>query len=123
MNIRVSVLVFVLACRSAASSGTVVVSYDKAVKIAGLTIAFTEVVQDSRCPRAVDCVWAGAAEIRVVVAKGSTSESLLLSTRSPENKGHAFGRTIELVELEPYPDEPGQRDPHVYRAKLAVDPE
>ena len=115
----VAALVLVMALPLAAAPATVVVPYGKSVKVNKLTITFAELAQDSRCPRTVTCIWAGAAEIRLRVKKGSKSETILLSTHKP-TKATAFGSTIELLDLQPYPEEPGKHDRRVYRAKLAV---
>jgi len=84
-----------------------------------LTITFAELVQESRCPKTVTCIWAGEADIRLRVKKGSKSETIVLSTHKPTT-ATAFGHTIELVDLTPYPEEPGKHDARAYRAKLAV---
>lgn len=117
----VAVLALVMTLPLAAAPKTIIVPYGKSVKVNKLTITFTELVQESRCARTVTCVWAGVGEIRLRVKKGSKSQSILLSTREPK-KATVFGRTIELLDLEPYPEKPGEpHDPKLYRAKLAVD--
>ncbi|MDI1243446.1 MAG: hypothetical protein PSX80_16150 [bacterium] len=40
----------------------------------GLKIAFVELVEDSRCPADVQCVWAGNAKIKVRVTKNGKSQ-------------------------------------------------
>ena len=40
------------------------------VKEAGLRIRFVQLVEDSRCPEGVDCVWAGNGKISITVRKG-----------------------------------------------------
>jgi len=37
----------------------------KCQKMEGVKITFLEVLQDSRCPKDVDCVWAGQAKIKI----------------------------------------------------------
>ena len=44
----------------------------------GLKIAFVELVEDSRCPADVECVWAGNAKIKVRVTKNGKSQILEL---------------------------------------------
>ena len=44
----------------------------------GLKIAFIELVEDSRCPTDVECVWAGNAKIKVRVTKNGKSQVLEL---------------------------------------------
>ena len=44
----------------------------------GLKIGFIELVEDSRCPTDVECVWAGNAKIKVRVTKNGKSQVLEL---------------------------------------------
>ena len=67
----------------------------------GLKIAFVELVEDSRCPTDVDCVWAGNAKIKVRVTKNGRSKLLLLEMVT---KGMApnFGNyRLKLKDLTP----------------------
>src|SRR5947207_1954036 len=46
-----------------------------------LHIRFDEVLEDSRCPAQVECVWTGQARIAIVVqAAGSTPETVAFNT-------------------------------------------
>ncbi|HWW62715.1 MAG TPA: hypothetical protein VN181_15175 [Thermoanaerobaculia bacterium] len=119
MRISATLLALVMALPLAAAPKTIEVPYGKAVKVNKLTITFAELAQESRCPRTVTCIWAGEATIRLVVRKGSKSQAVLLSTHKPTT-ATAFGCTIELVDLTPYPEEPGKHDARAYRAKLTV---
>jgi hypothetical protein len=67
----------------------------------GLKIAFVELVEDSRCPTDVDCIWAGNAKIKVRVTKNGRSKLLLLEMVT---KGMApnFGNyRLKLKDLTP----------------------
>lgn len=55
-------------------SDDVQVQINKEVTSNGLKIAFIELVEDSRCPVDVDCVWAGNAKIKIRVTKGGKSQ-------------------------------------------------
>jgi len=103
----------------AAAPKSVEIAYGKSARACGLTITFAELIQESRCPKTVTCVWAGVGEIRIVVKKGRKSESLKISTREAQAK--AFGHTLTLASLDPYPEEPGTRDPKEYRATITVE--
>jgi hypothetical protein len=74
------------------------------VKEAGLKITFVELVEDSRCPEGVTCIWAGNGRIKVSVRKGGhNSVSFELNTMT-EPKSFAYrGYEILLVRLAPYP--------------------
>ncbi len=45
-----------------------------------MKVAFVELVEDSRCPVDVDCVWAGNAKIKVRVTKNGKSKVIELHT-------------------------------------------
>lgn len=57
-------------------SDAVKVQIHKEVVAKGLKIEFVDLVEDSRCPVDVQCVWAGNAKIKVRVTKGDKSETL-----------------------------------------------
>ncbi len=45
------------------------------VVLKGVSIKFMEVMEDSRCPEGVDCIWAGRAIVKAkVTANGKTEE-------------------------------------------------
>lgn len=71
-----------------------------------VSIKFVAVESDSRCPKGVNCVWAGNAAVQVQVSAGRRSKTLTLNT----GPGGAFvseieyqGYQIKLVDLRPYP--------------------
>jgi len=71
----------------------------------GLTVTFERVVEDSRCPTTVQCVWEGNAEVALeVVMPGESAASLRLNTNPSfptEASYHTY--TVTLLGLEPYP--------------------
>ena len=94
--------------------------YARTTTVADLHVSFATVTADSRCPRKVVCVWAGDAAIVLEVKRGAETRSVELHTTPPQATGEAFGHRIELVSLDPYPDEPSERKPNVYVAHLIV---
>lgn len=97
--------------------------YARSATVADLHVSFAAVTTDSRCPRKVVCVWAGDAAIVLDVKRGAETRSVELHATPPQNAGEAFGHQLELVSLEPYPDEPGELKPNAYVAHLVVDGE
>ncbi|QAA82063.1 hypothetical protein EI546_10170 [Aequorivita sp. H23M31] len=86
------------------------VPLDKSVEIKGISIKFVEVVEDSRCPKGVNCIWAGRAIVKVeVTANGKTEEKNLIfgEIRPGENKNsNLFSSSdfaINGLGLNPYP--------------------
>ncbi len=71
----------------------------------GHTVRFVEVVEDSRCPEGVECIWAGRAQIRVEV----DGEPFVLtvphaSMRDDETPMIEWGEIqVVVTGLDPYP--------------------
>lgn len=74
------------------------------VKEAGLKVTFTELVEDSRCPEGVNCIWAGNGKIKVTLKRGRhKSVSFELNTMTEPKSFTYQGYDITLVKLAPYP--------------------
>ena len=78
----------------------------------GLTLTFTEVIRDMRCPTRVLCEVDGPVEILVILQiKGSEAtryemnpeEVLVLNGWAPHEVGY-FEYVVELVSVDPYPE-------------------
>lgn len=67
----------------------------------GMKIAFVELVEDSRCPVDVECIWAGNAKIRVRVTKNGKSKILELNTMERGEAQEFAGHRFELTDLFP----------------------
>lgn len=91
------------------------------VKEAGLTVTFAEMVEDSRCPEGVNCIWAGNGKIKITLKKGShKSMSFELNTMT-EPKSFAYqGYEVTLVKLDPYPKHDMPTRKRDYAATLKV---
>ncbi len=69
-----------------------------------LALEFMEVTADSRCPRGVQCVWAGEAKCRVLVTyKGLTME-VVLTQPGGSLTTQDFAQYKMNFRLEPYPE-------------------
>lgn len=82
-------------------SDDVQVQINKEVTSHGLKIAFIELVEDSRCPVDVDCVWAGNAKIKVRVTKGGKSQVLDLEMVTKGMKPNYGNYRLTLKALSP----------------------
>jgi hypothetical protein len=85
----------------------IVINYGRQVAAAkeNLTLKFVAILEDSRCPEGVQCVWAGNARIELAVTKtGEDTASLELNTndRFPIEAQY-LGYLITLIDLQPYP--------------------
>jgi len=88
-----------------------------AVGDGALQILFKSVINDSRCPRGVECVWAGQAKVLLQLEKkGEKAVEVQLTTPwlsearpNPSEAAYA-GYLIQLKSLAPYPGETNKVD-------------
>lgn len=79
--------------------------------IDGLRTTFAAVLEDSRCPANVTCVWEGRASVNLTLAEGGRTGGVnieLAGTTGAEDTGRhrtveALGHRITLMALDPYP--------------------
>ena len=68
------------------------------VPVDGPQVTPLELLEDSRCPANVQCVWAGQVRIRAVVHTGTGDSVRELTSGKPEQVADG---TLELVEVRP----------------------
>ncbi len=85
------------------SSVTVRIGREKTTARGAVRIRFVEMVQDSRCPRDVQCIQAGNASVRIRVSRNGRSEVLVLNTNRPSDKTTFAGYVFALTALTPEP--------------------
>lgn len=86
-----------------------------------LTIKFVTVMEDSRCPAGVNCIWAGNAKIQLKVTDRSGRTKMMELNTNGEPKGDQFGRyAINLVNVTPKPTQNRKPTPSRYTARLSV---
>ena len=91
-----------------------------------LHLRFERILEESRCPRQVACVWSGQARLLVSVwdqgAPPTTKEFSTFSNPPASTDTHIFeGFSIRLVGVDPYPDSPGTPIPaSAYRITLLI---
>ena len=80
------------------------------VVLKGVSIKFMEVIEDSRCPTGVNCIWAGRAIVKTQVTANGKSEEKTLTfgeTRPGEEKNTNLFSSKEFaingLTLKPYP--------------------
>ncbi len=84
-----------------------------------LTITFLKVVEDSRCPSDVTCVWAGKADLIFDILKNQSKE-ITLSTYT-NNTLNVFDKyKIQLIDVKPYPTSTKTIKPEDYVAILKI---
>lgn len=94
------------------------------VAAADLTLVFQSILEDSRCPRQVECFWAGQVRIMIEVQQGGTgATSLELNTNPPSKQDTVSyaGYDIHLSQIDPYPEAPDELiPPEAYRATFVI---
>ncbi|PJJ67591.1 hypothetical protein [Chryseobacterium geocarposphaerae] len=82
---------------------------NKFLKEYQMNVTFKGISEDSRCPKDVNCVWAGVAVAQVEVM-GTATRPMTLNLASIDNKGRNYntsaefnGYTISLIDVQPYP--------------------
>lgn len=92
----------------------------KTVPGSRVKVRFLSVVEDSRCPADVQCIWAGNAKIRVKVSvQGGETRILELNTNTKAAGNNVDAYAINLVSLTPYPRS-DRKARGVYRATISV---
>lgn len=76
--------------------GVVTAGLGQSVRVGGVEVRPLEVLEDSRCPQDVDCVWAGT--IRVKVRVGGVGEPVMELDRPVALPG---GRLLRMVAAAP----------------------
>ncbi len=92
------------------------------ISVAGadLSLKFVRVVQDSRCPIDVQCVWAGNGQIELDARADGQTTIFVLNTIDGAKEFVVSPYRISLLELTPVPTSGGSIPPASYRAKLYV---
>lgn len=90
------------------------------LKGAAVKVRFASVAEDSRCPRGVDCVWAGNARVALVVEAGGRTANVELNTNVEPKSASAEGYELALTDLSPYPRADEKINPKDYTATLVV---
>ena len=74
-----------------------------------MNVTFKGISEDSRCPKDVNCIWAGVAVAQVEVM-GTATRPVILNLASMDNEGRNYhqsaafnGYTISLTDVQPYP--------------------
>jgi hypothetical protein len=80
------------------------VGQEMKVKEAGIKVSLNGVVEDSRCPTGVQCIWAGNGKVSVRLSKDKIEPvSLELNTSAGPKSSTYQGYEVRLVSLDPYP--------------------
>jgi len=88
-----------------------------------ISIKFDSVINDSRCPTNVTCIWEGNAAMKYSFSKYNNSISFVLNTNGGPNFKRdtvIFAYKIEFLNLYPYPEDPGEISQSDYFSKILI---
>lgn len=87
----------------------------------GLAVAFESVIEDSRCPEGVDCIWSGNAKIKLKSSKQKQAPATIELNTDVDPKGSSYlNYDIRLVALKPRPRPNDSLRSHEYKALLII---
>lgn len=86
---------------------------------ASFQLGFDSVLEDSRCPADVVCVWAGTARLKGWLSVNGARREIELKT-FPKEPLAVDGFSVEVQALEPFPYSNVRIDPRGYVATLIV---
>jgi len=86
-----------------------------------ISVTFQEVLEDSRCPVDVTCIWAGLAKVSLQVAVSGQEREISLSTLSPEDSAVFENYTFWLISVRPVPRADQTMDRSAYVVTVRVD--
>ena len=97
------------------------VAQEKTAPGTGIKIRFLSVVEDSRCPEGVNCIWAGVAKIKIQLRKtGKPAKEFELNTNQLDKFITFEGHTIKLAAVTPYPKSGTAINASAYSATLTI---
>lgn len=70
----------------------------------GKEITFTDVIEDSRCPKDATCVWEGQATVSLDIKVGENTNTVELNLFKEGNSVVSEGLALSLLSLEPQPE-------------------
>lgn len=90
-----------------------------------ISISFVDVLNDSRCPSNVTCIWAGFVQVKLDI-QGISGESTIELATEPNSYGISSqvdfeGLSIKLVDVSPYPAINVKINPDEFRAILLIE--
>ena len=89
------------------AADSVRVRVGQSIAVEGVRVRFTAVESDSRCPMDVVCVWQGDAVANFAVKQNCDCRTpaieLKLHTTLEPKRGTGYGFSVELRQLQPYP--------------------
>lgn len=99
----------------------VAVGREKKFSSSKVRVKFVSLVEDSRCPEGVNCVWAGNATIKVSISLPDGSSETFEMNTNLGPKGATFGPyAVNLTDLTPVPKENVRINRNSYTATFTI---
>jgi hypothetical protein len=86
-----------------------------------LELRFREVINDSRCPKGVTCVWEGEVSCLVDITYMSSTSGIVLTQRGSGQSVTSFKDYYISFQVQPYPEAGKDIDKEDYRLELTID--
>lgn len=103
---------------------SITAEYAKTVEIKDAISLKVSNVEDSRCPKNVQCPWAGLVNVSLNVSDKSASKDIKIEFSAKSSKGEAElnGQKyiFEIKDVTPYPETTGTVDKSKYKVILVV---
>ncbi len=98
---------------------SVTVGKAKTARISKISINFVSVLEDSRCPEGVDCIWAGRARIQVTLGvEAKEAKAVEFSLDGDDNSFEFSGYRVHFSSLNPKPTADGSPKQADYSASF-----
>jgi hypothetical protein len=112
-------LSFTFVSAQASEQLTIKQGQQKVSRTGRITVKFVELIEDSRCPADVNCVWAGVARIKVRLSRRGKTADVELNTT--DKKTTTFqGYSVALKDLQPRQSTTSKYSPSAYSATLVI---
>lgn len=99
--------------------------FGKSIKVRDFQLVFTDVVEDSRCPKGAQCIWEGQARIVLKIKKAGEKEKEIklhnISAKSPKEIVLDKNLKLQIIGLQPYPVSEKEIDLESYYLQLRVE--
>lgn len=118
LAVLIAMLLAIPVAAQKAEAVSVKIGRQKVVGSNGISMKFESVIEDSRCPADVNCIWAGNAKIRIHLSKNGRKLTAELDTMGNNTAVTFYGYSIKLVGLTPEPRSNVRIDRNGYMAKL-----
>ncbi|MDD5288814.1 MAG: hypothetical protein PHY28_06885 [Dehalococcoidales bacterium] len=109
--ILVSGVVLLSGCSSASKASlgsefTLSVGQSTRIASESMDIKFVDVIEDSRCPKGVTCIWAGQVSCAIEITKDNTENPITLtdSAGTGSSEGYIFQNYKIVCTVSPYPE-------------------